>query len=241
LENFKGKSQLTREDIDEYFRRYESSISENAITWHIYDLRSKKIITDVKRGVYQLNNKKDFFPVPDEDVIAISDIIKRQFDPMFYNIWDTAYLNELTELQVARSTIVLEIEKGYIDSIFFEIKNEGYPETYSRLDENLVKNYVAEAKRPVIIKPFLGRGPVQLINNILVPALEKVLVDICCDELIYYTWQGHQLKEVYRNALEKYNLNFSKMLNYAKRRNRDIEIKKLLLDAAGPALKAIIE
>lgn len=137
--------------------------------------------------------------------------------------------------------VVLEVEKGYMDSAFFTLKDKGFTETFIKPDKNLVEKYISEAKHPVIIKPFLSRSPVQSVEGIIVPTLEKMMVDIYCDDQIYYAFQGNQLLNIYRNAVNKYTLNFSKLFNYAKRRSREDEIKGLLLKVLDNNLKSIIE
>ncbi|MFT3746797.1 MAG: hypothetical protein QM768_00705 [Agriterribacter sp.] len=104
-----------------------------------------------------------------------------------------------------------------------------------------MERYIFEAKHPVIIKPFLSRSPAQLIDDVKVPALEKILVDLYCDEQVYFAYQGHQLEIIYRNAIYRYALNFSKLLTYAKRRSREDEIKSLLMKVLEKDLKEIIQ
>jgi hypothetical protein len=238
---FKGKYLLTKADITRFFREYEPGLKDATITWRIFDLRNKGIITDLKKGMYQLNNKSHFLPVPDNNITNIANLIKREYDPQFYTIWDTIHLNEFTELQVVNASIVLEVEKGFTDSVFFSLRREGVLNVFTKLNEQLVELYVTSAERPVIIKSFLGRAPIQQINNIVVPKLEKVLVDLYCDNDVYYPWQGGQLRQIYKNATTRYNLNFTKMFNYAKRRHRLAEIRQILLEVVPDELITIIE
>jgi hypothetical protein len=145
------------------------------------------------------------------------------------------------ELQATSSQVILEIEKGFVESVLFALKDESIAEVFIKPDESIIKRYISEAKHPVIIKPFLSRSPAQLIENVKVLALEKILVDLYCDEKIYFAYQGHQLEIIYRNATSRYALNFSKLLTYAKRRSRKDEIKALLMKVLDEELKEIIQ
>lgn len=240
-DEFKTHPVFNREDLWIFFRQFDPELKESNFAWRVFDLRKRNIIRDVKKGVYTLSTQHAFEPALTDTVKSISKIIRQQYDAHFYNIWDTNWLNEFLELQTTTAMVVLEVEKGYMDSAFFTLKDNGFTETFIKPDENLIEKYVSEAKHPVIIKPFLSRPPVQLIDGIIVPTLEKVLVDIYCDDQIYYAFQGNQLQHIYRNATTKYSLNFSKLFNYAKRRSREDEIKNLLLKVLDKDLKSIIE
>lgn len=232
---------LTRKDLLNFFRQREPGLKESTFAWRVFDLKRRNIITDLKKGIYTLNSKSPFTPQLSVEIKSISRLVTQQYDAHFYTIWDTSWLNDLTELQATASLVILEIEKGFMDSVFFALKDEGFPEVFIKPDESIMERYISEAKHPIIIKPFLSRSPAQLIDDIKVPALEKILVDLYCDEQVYFAYQGHQLEIIYRNAASRYTLNFSKLLTYAKRRSREDEIKALLMKVLEKDLKEIIQ
>jgi len=240
-DEFKAHPVFNRDELLRFFHQYEPDLAEGTFTWRIYDLKKRNIIRDVKKGIYALNNQQAFEPALNDTIKSISKLVEKRFDPNFYNIWDTIWLNEFIELQATTSMVVLEAEKGFMDSMFYFLKDEEITEVFVNPDTGLMEKYASEAQHPVIIKPFLSRSPVQLIEGIKVPSLEKILVDIYCDDHIYYPFQGNQLVQIYRNAVAKYSLNFSTLLNYARRRNRGDEIKNLLLNAVDKDFKKIIE
>lgn len=241
VQEFRANPVLTREDLLNFFRQYEPELNEATLTWRIFDLRKRNILSDLKKGVYTLNSKSAFIPRLSEEMKSICKLVTGQYDPHFYIIWDTFWLNDLTELQATASQVILEIEKGFMDSVFFALKDEGFAEVFIKPDESIMERYISEAKYPIIIKPFLSRSPVQLIEGVKVPALEKILVDLYCDRQVYFAFQGHQLEIIYRNATSRYALNFSKLLTYAKRRSREDEIKALLMKVLEKDLKEIIQ
>jgi hypothetical protein len=56
-----------------------------------------------------------------------------------------------------------------------------------------------------------------------------MLVDVFCDADLFFAYQGHQLVQIFQSACSRYHVNFSRLLNYAKRRNRKQEIADFLL------------
>lgn len=241
VHQFRGRILFTRNDLLKFFRQYDPDLNEATFTWRVFDLKRRNIIADVKKGIYTLHDKNAFSPSVTDKMISINKLIMQQYDAHFYSIWDTASLNELVELQATSFQVILEVEKGVMESVFSTLKHMGFTEVYIKPDENTVERYMSEAAYPVIIKPFLSRSPVQLIEDVKVPTLEKILVDLYCDNQIYFAYQGHQLEIIYRNAARRYSLNFSRLFTYAKRRSREYEIKSRLLKVLDNELKEIIE
>lgn len=243
IREFKGHPVVSRDDLLKFFRKYEPELNKATFAWRVFDLRRRNIISDLRKGVYTLSNKKTLEPSFNDEILRISKLIGQQYDPYFYNVWDTIWLNGFIELQTVSSLIVLEVEKGEMDSVFYSLKNNGFAEIFIKPDEKIVERYVSEARHPVIIKPFISRSPLQLVENelIMIPTLEKILVDLYCDDSVYFAFQGHQLENIYRIAAAEYILNFSTLFTYAKRRHREDEIKNLLLKVSDENLKKVIK
>ena len=60
------------------------------------------------------------------------------------------------------------------------------------------------------------------------PLLEKILVDVFAENKLFYYSQGSELIHIFENALKNYDINFTKLFSYAKRRERDNDIKVFL-------------
>ena len=60
----------------------------------------------------------------------------------------------------------------------------------------------------------------QEIGGITTVTLEKMLVDIFCDETLFAAQQGAEMRTVFNEALGIYTVNQSKMLRYADRRKK---------------------
>ena len=71
------------------------------------------------------------------------------------------------------------------------------------------------------------------VKRIIFPTLEKILVDLYCDPKLYFAFQGEQLVKIFEEALAKYVINYSRLLNYAKRRHREDALKEFLLEQPG--------
>lgn len=243
IREFREHPVVGRDELLKFFRKYDPGLNKATFAWRVFDLRRRDIIRDLRKGVYTLSNKKTLEPSFNEVILRISKLIGQQYDPYYYNVWDTAWLNDFIELQTVSSQIVLEVEKEEMDSVFYALKSNGFAEIFIKPSKDMVERYVSEAAHPIIIKPFISRSPIQRIEGelIMIPTLEKILVDLYCDDSVYFAFQGHQLENIYRTAVAEYALNFSTLFTYAKRRHRYNEIKDLLLKVSDDNLKAIIK
>ena len=75
------------------------------------------------------------------------------------------------------------------------------------------------------MKALTSESPVIVSDEVTVPTLEKLLVDIRVDEDFYYL-QGSEAFYILRNAAERNVINVSKMMRYARRRHIDTELEK---------------
>ena len=64
-------------------------------------------------------------------------------------------------------------------------------------------------------------------DKIIIPALEKLLVDMLIDTSLFSAQQNEK-EFIMRSVMEKYTLNELKMRRYAVRRNREEEIDELI-------------
>ena len=93
--------------------------------------------------------------------------------------------------------------------------------------EDIMSDYIRLDKKAFIIKPLVSESPLQEVNGMKVPSLEKLLVDIQCDKDFFYL-QGQEGLYMMRNALAHYNVNVDMLLRYASRRNIRVQIKQCL-------------
>jgi hypothetical protein len=82
----------------------------------------------------------------------------------------------------------------------------------------MTRDYIDLGKPVVIVKPMVTESPLTQIGNILVPTLEKLLVDLSIDKDFYFL-QGAEETYIMENAKSLYNINESRLRRYAKRRN----------------------
>lgn len=142
-------------------------------------------------------------------------------------VWNTSVLNEFMQHQPNQFFTLVETNKETTNSVFYflrEIKKSVFIEPTS----DILEKYITNEREAFIIKPIISEAPTQNINGIETVTIEKMLVDIFCDDVIFSAQQGGEMRTIYKNAFEKYTINQSKMLRYADRRRKKEELNQFI-------------
>lgn len=81
----------------------------------------------------------------------------------------------------------------------------------------MIYRYVNLAKGGIIIKPLVTESPIQTINGISTPTLEKLLIDVRKDPDFSY-FLGAEADRMLENAINIYAVNKTRLNRYARRR-----------------------
>ena len=111
-------------------------------------------------------------------------------------------------------------------------------------DEKIINLYISESSYPIVIKRLITRAPItkrdENKNIFHTPTLEKILVDIFSEDKLFYYLQGGELLHIFENALQNNDINYTKLFSYAKRREKEKELRKFLNDNMHYLVKDII-
>ncbi len=114
---FKNTNVITVDDFHEFYREVFGEIKRNTVSWHIYELKKKKIIRNVSRGQYVLVDAKK---LEDKEYIVMTmDIIKSS--NMAYNEFNKC-LNQKVEALNAVIKSVYNYNRSYYISQGDEIQ-----------------------------------------------------------------------------------------------------------------------
>jgi hypothetical protein len=244
---FKGKGYFDRDVLRSFLIDLDPAISESALRWRIHDLVKRKVIDQVKLGVFTVSNKETYLPVVSDKLARLSKIVAKEFDEVDYCLWSTEWLNGFTRHQLGKFFYVLEVEKDFVEEVFNAYFESKKYRVYLDPKEEIMEKYV-ESEISIVIKPLISRSPKQKImvkdksrDKIFVPTLEKILVDVYSDAVTFYSIQGSELDTLFENAIKRYKINFTKLFSYAKRRNKENQIKSYLKKNHGDFVKDLLE
>ncbi|GAB4321186.1 MAG: hypothetical protein Kow00127_13540 [Bacteroidales bacterium] len=232
FEEFKDKQSFTREELFQFYSYFEPDLKDGTFAWRIHDLIKRDIIKPLKRGVYVISLKSKFKTEISPHLLNIVKLLSEKFDEVRYSIWETSWLNEFVQHQTSKSTLFIETEKGFEETFFYLIKDNSHRDVFLNPDKRTIDLYLAESNQPVVIKKLVTRAPLikRTENEIryYIPTLEKILVDLFVEKRLYFYLQGGELGHIYINALSKYTINFTRMFSYAKRREKEHDLRQFM-------------
>lgn len=245
IEEFKDRDAFSREELFDFFRYLEPDLKEGTFGWRIYDLKNKDIIKSIQRGYYIISCKSKYKPEISVELLKLAKVISERFENVKYCLWSTEWVNEFSHHQSGKKLIVIEVEKDFIESLYYELKDFFQFDFYLNPDGKAIDFYISESQRPVIIKKLITRSPIskriEKRIKFYTPLLEKILVDLFAEKKLYYFYQGTELVHVYENALKNYTINYTKLFSYAKRREKEQDIKQFMTNHMYHLVKEIIE
>jgi len=185
------------------------------------------VLNRIGRGKFSIEQGKLFVPDISSKMKSVYKKLKKEFPYLKICIWHTSVLNEFMVHQPFRFYLIIEVEKDATQSVFFFLKEIKYP-VFIQPTSDILEKYLPNEKEAMIIKSLVTEAPIQNVKGVNTISLEKMLVDIFCDDVVFSAQQGAEMRSIFNEALNKYSLNLSKMLRYADRRGKKEILKKYL-------------
>lgn len=177
------------------------------------------VLTRIGRGKFAVGTGKIFIPDFTNKLKTINSKLKKEFPFLEICLWNTSAFNEFMIHQPGRFYILVEVEKDAAQSVFFSLKEAKYS-VFIEPTKDLIEKYIPDEKETLIVKPLVTEAPLQKIDGINTVTLEKMLVDIFCDDVIFSAQHGSEMRTIFKEAISKYAVNENRMLRYANRRRK---------------------
>lgn len=129
--------------------------------------------------------------------------------------------------QPGRFYLLVEVDRDALQSVFFYLKENKFP-VFIEPTKDLIEKYIPVGKETLIVKSLISEAPLQNISRINLPTIEKLLVDIFCDDVIFAAQQGAEMRTIFQEAFTKYTVNENRMLRYADRRRKKDNFREYL-------------
>lgn len=229
---FETRKSFTTNDVYGFFSQAQPDIKRATVNWRIYELVRQGFFKRIGRGTYVLGKEIGFSPSLSKKHKIIFSRIKKQFPLISFCCWHTSALKEFFQHLAGNDFLLVEVEREAIDAVFHFIK-ETNKNTFKEPSQDAMENYVFDGKDAIIVKPLISESPLQKVDNITVPTIEKILVDLVADSDVFFFMQGNEMLNIFGNAMEKYTVNRDRLLRYAKRRNKREELQRILMQING--------
>ena len=225
---FKDREIFTRDELYQFFNKFEIDLKETTFRWRVFELKEKRIITPLSRGLFSFDYKPLYRPSIEETEKRLFDKIYKQFPNLKLCIWSTRIINEFMLHQPGRFVTILEVESNAIEPVFHYLKDINVRYVFLQPNEMEIDRYVFEADSAIILQTLISKAPIQRINKITTLTIEKLIVDIFSDKILFSAFQGSELNNIINNAYHHYAINFTKLFSYARRRGKEEDLMEYL-------------
>ena len=186
-------------------------------------------LTKVGFGLYSLpkNDKPNFIYRPSEEEKNIAQQLKKKFPLVDFCVWQPSVLaHYMRHIPAVRMTFV-DVERVAMEAVFYFLQETLAP-TLVLLNPTAqeCERYITNEDM-VIVRLLVNEAPIMKVDDTPVPTLEKILVDAAGDKEMMFT-QGAEYHTIFDNAFEAHNVNTSRLLRYASRRNRKELIQRMI-------------
>ena len=218
-DHFSNRDHFQTSDLMDFYRNFEQSPKKSTINWRVYSLVNKGILKRIGRGVFKLGESKSFTPVISQELKTLYKQVKNEFPYIEFCVWNTSLLNKFMLHQPFNFVILVETEREVTESVFHFLKEQN-TSVFLNPDKEVIQNYVSDRNDAKIVKPLISESPLQEGGEVMIPTLEKILVDLFCDTDLFGTYQGAERNRIFEEAFSRYTINEKMMLRYADRRKR---------------------
>lgn len=231
---------ISRDQLYSLLKEKNPEFKQSTFGWIVYELKQSNILQNIKRSVYQIGNKPEFNPYITDKQKRIFQIVRKKNISDNICLWSTEWLHSFMVHQPMNRAIILEVDADTIQSVYHFMRDGVYKKVYMSPNVDMVQNYAMEDDEPVILSKFVTRSPIFLYEKVVIPKLEKILVDVFVEDKRFFWLQGQELINIFKSSIEQNHINYSTMITYASRREVKKQLKSFLIEKIGIS-KNVIE
>ena len=193
----------------------------------IRKLLNTGILQRVGWGLYKLGNGTVYYPELSGNDKRIYNRIRKKFPYAKVCLWRTDCLNEFTRHQQGNYNLLVEVEKDAAESVFYFLR-EHYKDAFFNPTKEIYHKYISGQKQSIVLLNLISEAPLQEVEGINMPTIEKILVDLFADKVIFSALQGNEMRNIFSQAIGEYTVNWSALYRYADRRSKNEEMENYI-------------
>lgn len=223
---------VSRKDILEaYTKAFSINPSSTVMRYTINNLVDNDFIKKISYNKYIKNDlsinpyKKIYTPLFSEEALSLKKEIDELFPFIDYQIYDLNILNEFMNHLIARNVIFLEVEKDSYKYVFTVLNEKHNGDLLLHPTSHDIDYYFHN--NIVVVDRLISESP----RNILTPheiVLEKLIVDMFANKTLRNLLSQSDYPDALETMFNNYEIDIKKLFRYARRRNKENEIKTFI-------------
>ena len=204
----------------------EVGISRQTVSWYLTKLTESGQLRRIGHGQYAKPTKQQFVITPTGEERTLHEELKQLWPFAHFCIYNGSVISPLQHHLAANNITYIETEREATSAVFNHFRDGGRT-AYLRPTRDLIYNYIDLSQPAIFVKPLITESPTQENDGVLVPTLEKLLVDLQKDQDFFFLQEAEGFN-IFSNALSLYTINESRLLRYASRRGIRKEIEAII-------------
>jgi hypothetical protein len=244
IEKFNNYDEISKNELKVFLLQFYPEMTESRFRWILHYLKDSGYITKLTDQNYKVNihNIKEKYEINNRNIevnrvlqnfnkersLLFDSSESKDLDKLTISVWESGILNEFTSHQAIAQYIFVGVNKYRIEDLFFYLK-ENIHDWYITRDYKKEQYQLESESRVIVLLPLLNKSPIERddlsINHyVTTPKIEKILVDIFHERKLFGYYDTHSLKEIFSNVNDKYNIDFTTLLYYARNRGKKNEM-----------------
>jgi DNA-binding Lrp family transcriptional regulator len=229
IDTFKSKFEnidsISVNDIFSFYQKHDSKVKKSTVSWRIYNLVDKGIIQRIGKGKYKLGKQKEFTPIVSKENQNLYLKLKEEFPFLDISIWSTKWVAQWMLHIPNNYETIIEVEKGSEENVFYFL-SDIRDNVFLNPSKDILDKYANRKKSVIIVKNLITDAPLQDVEQVKVPSIEKILVDLIVNTELYTAYQGRDLDSIIENAFQYNTIKKDTLLRYADRRRKKPFVKE---------------
>lgn len=204
--------------IDDIPTNVTAGITRNTLSWHLSNLCRKGKLRRIGRGIYTAHFSNTFQVKANAKARSLYNTLFRQFPLADFCIYGGGVITPLLHDLTPNNSIYIETNREVAESVFNVLLPKYKGRLFLSPTKKIATTYIDFSRENIIVKPLVTESPLQFDGKVPVPTIEKLLVDTRVDPDFYFL-HGYENLEMLRTAITHYDVNQTRLLRYADRRN----------------------
>ncbi|MBR1448560.1 MAG: type IV toxin-antitoxin system AbiEi family antitoxin domain-containing protein [Prevotella sp.] len=204
--------------VDDIPIEVTAGITRNTLSWHLSNLCRQGKLRRIGRGIYTAHVSNTFQVKANAKARSLYNALSRQFPLADFCVYSGGVMTPLLHDLTPNNTVYIETNRDVTESVFNLLLPKYKGRIFLSPTKKIASTYIDLSRDNIIVKPLVTESPLMLDGRVPVPTIEKLLVDTRVDPDFYYL-HGYENLEMLRTAITHYDVNQTRLLRYADRRN----------------------
>ena len=225
----KKRGTFLRKELLADIARQQPAINKRAVDLQLSRLVASGIILRKERGIYTLaeNILPEYTYRPSEDEKDLFQQLKKKFPLLDFCVWSPRMLASFMIHIPIIDYILVDVEKVGVESVFNALQSMELGRNVLMTPSLEECNRYLFGTNAIVVRQLIGQSPLTMTDGCIVPRIEKILVDLVGDNELFFA-SGSETYNIYEFVRERNNINMSRLLRYASRRNRKEKVEQII-------------